>query len=128
MAKPGWGRQKSIDLMTGNEFEDFLVQLFKTCGYIVTKTEPGHDYGADLILEISGERTVVQAKRQKRSIGLKAVQEVTAAKRYYKANRTLVVINGTFTRNAKELAKSNRVELWDRKRLMQEIKKCVSFR
>ena len=31
MAKPGSGRQKSIDLMTGREFEDFLVQFFNTC-------------------------------------------------------------------------------------------------
>ena len=31
MAKPGWGRQKSIDLITGREFEDFLVQFFNTC-------------------------------------------------------------------------------------------------
>ena len=74
------------------------------------------------------ERTVVQAKRQKRSIGLKAVQEVTAAKKYYRAHKTLVVINGTFTKNTKELAKSNYVELLNRTRLMKEIKKCVSFR
>jgi len=127
MSKPGWGQQKSIDLMTGKEFEEFLVQLFKTCGYNVTKTEPGYDYGADMVLERYGERTVVQAKRQKRSVGLKAVQEVTAARKYYRAHKTLVVINGTFTRNAKELAKSNNVELWDRKRLMQEIKKMHLF-
>ncbi|ENO12276.1 putative endonuclease [Thermoplasmatales archaeon SCGC AB-539-C06] len=116
-------KTSNIDRMTGFEFEEFLVQFFKTCGYIVTKTKPGHDYGADLILERFGERTVVQAKRQKRSIGLKAVQEVTAAKKYYRAHKALVVINGTFTKNAKELAKSNYVELWNRTRLMQEIKK-----
>ena len=127
MAKPGWGLQKSIDLMTGREFEELLVQLFKTSGCNVTKTQPGHDYGADMILERYGERTVVQAKRQKRSVGLKAVQEITAARKYYRAQKTLVVINGMFTRNAKELAKSNRVELWDRKRLMQEIKKMCLF-
>jgi len=109
--------------MTGKEFEEFLVQFFETCGCIVTKTKPGHDYGADLILERFGERTVVQAKRQKQSIGLKAVQEVTAARKYYQAHKTLVVINGAFTKGAKELAKSNRVELWNRIRLMQEIKR-----
>lgn len=116
-------KASNINGMTGFEFEEFLVQFFKTCGYIVTKTKLGNDYGADLILERFGERTVVQAKRRKRSIGVKAVQEVTAAKNYYSAHKALVVISGTFTKNAKKLAKSNGIELWDRTRLMQEIKK-----
>ncbi|MHA1213355.1 MAG: restriction endonuclease, partial [Candidatus Heimdallarchaeota archaeon] len=84
---------------------------------------PGHDYGADLILERFGERTVVQAKRRKQSIGVKAVQEVATAKKYYSAHKALVVISSTFTKNAKELAKSNNVELWNRTQLVQEIKK-----
>ena len=116
-------KTSNIDRMTGLEFEEFLAQLFRTGGYLVTKTKPGHDYGADLILERFGERTVVQAKRRKQSIGVKAVQEVATAKKYYSAHKVLVVISSTFTKNAKELAKSNNVELWNRTRLMQEIKK-----
>ena len=115
-------KASNIDGMTGFEFEEFLFQFFKTCGYIVTITKPGHDYGADLILERFGERTVVQAKRQKRSIGVKAIQEVATARNYYSAHKAMVIISGTFTKNAKELAKSNGVELWDRTRLMHEIK------
>ena len=116
-------RTGNIDNMTGLEFEEFLAEFFKTCGYIVTKTKTGNDYGADLILERFGERTVVQVKRHKRSIGVKAVQEVTAARNYYGAHKALAIISSIFTKNAKELAKSNSIELWDRKRLMQEIKK-----
>ena len=102
-------RAGNIDGMTGFEFEEFLAQFFKTCGYIVTKTKTGNDYGADLILERFGERTVVQVKRRKRSIGVKAVQEVTAAKNYYSAHKALVIISSIFTKNAKELAKRNSI-------------------
>jgi hypothetical protein len=116
-------KTSNIDRMAGLEFEEFLAQFFRTGGYIVTKTKPGHDYGADLILERFGERTVVQAKRRKQSIGVKAVQEVATAKKYYSAHKALVVISSTFTMNAKKLAKSNNVELWNRTRLMQETKK-----
>jgi restriction system protein len=45
---------------------------------------------------------------------MKAIQEVHAAKAHYRCKRTAVVTNSTFTRNARKLAKSLGVELWDR--------------
>ncbi|MEG4987437.1 restriction endonuclease [Microcoleus sp. BR0-C5] len=110
-----------VDEMTGKEFENFLAFHFINCGYIVNLTKDSQDYGADIILYKDGSKTVVQAKRTKRPVGIKAVQEVAGSVRYYKANKAIVITNNRFTKNAYNLADSNQVELWDRKRLMEFI-------
>ena len=110
-----------VDEMTGKEFEIFLDVHFKNLGYSVTLTQDSQDYGADLILYKDGSKTVVQAKRSKNPVGIKAVQEVAGAVRHYKGNKARVITNNRFTENAYNLAKSNDVELWDRKKLIEFI-------
>jgi len=110
-----------VDEMTGKEFENFLYVHFINCGYSVTLTQDSQDYGADLILYKDGSKTVVQAKRSKNPVGIKAVQEVAGAVRHYKGNKGRVITNNRFTENAYKLAKSNEVELWDRKELIEFI-------
>ncbi|MEP6518307.1 restriction endonuclease [Microcoleus vaginatus] len=110
-----------VDEMTGKEFEKFLEVHFINFGCTVTLTQDSQDYGADLILYKNGLKTVVQAKRSKNPVGIKAVQEVAGAVRHYKGNKGLVITNNRFTENACKLAKSNEVELWDRKKLIEFI-------
>ncbi|MBE9163897.1 MULTISPECIES: restriction endonuclease [Microcoleaceae] len=117
-----------VDKMTGKEFERFLDVHFINCGYIVNLTQDSQDYGADLILYKDGSKTVVQAKRTQRPVGIKAVQEVAGAVRYYKGNKALVITNNRFTQNACKLAKSNDVELWDRKKLIELILIAKNFK
>jgi restriction endonuclease Mrr len=112
----------AIDKMTGVEFEIFLGRFFRRCGYFVERTPGSYDIGADLIIQLYDKKTVVQAKRRKKNIGLTAVQEVFTAKGYYRANEAMVIISSKFTASAKELAETLDVELWDRKRLMQKLK------
>jgi len=107
--------------MTGKEFEKFLGVHFRNLGYSVTLTQDSQDYGADLILYKERSKTVVQAKRSKNPVGIKAVQEVAGAVRHYSANKGIVITNNRFTENACKLAKSNKVELWDRKKLIDFI-------
>ncbi|WP_445251056.1 MULTISPECIES: restriction endonuclease [unclassified Microcoleus] len=64
---------------------------------------------------------MVQAKRSKNPVGIKAVQEVARAVRHYRENKGIVITNNRFTENACKLAESNEVELWDRKRLIEFI-------
>ncbi len=110
-----------VDRMTGKEFETFLDVHFINLGYSVTLTQDSQDYGADLILYKDGSKTVVQAKRSKNTVGIKAVQEVAGAVRHYNGNKGRVITNNRFTENACNLAKSNDVELWDRKKLIEFI-------
>jgi restriction endonuclease Mrr len=109
-----------IDNLSGNEFEEYLVNLFENLGYNVEHTPASNDYGADLVVSKGSERTVIQAKRYSNTVGISSVQEVIGAKNYYQATKCLVVTNNYFTPNAIELAKCNDVELWDRDILIEK--------
>jgi restriction system protein len=110
-----------IDAMDGILFERRMALLFGSLGYRVEQTKARGDYGADLVLERGGVRTVVQAKRWTKNVGLKAVQEAVAAKPMYHCSKAMVVTNRYFSHSAITLAKANTVELWDRDRLIQEL-------
>lgn len=108
-----------VDQMDGHRFEEYLVQLFTLHGYDAVKTKGSGDYGADLILKKAGRKIVVQAKRQKSNVNLKAVQEVIGGKGYYNAQEAWVVTNSTYAESAIELAKKNGVKLIQRNELMK---------
>ena len=110
-----------IDAMDGEAFEQYLEVLFGRLGYRVERTQYVGDYGADLITHKDGVKTVVQAKRYAKAVGIKAVQEAVAAKGMYGCTEAMVVTNSTFTRAATELARANRVALWDRERLVEAL-------
>ncbi len=110
-----------IDKMYGEEFEEYLKYHFEKLGYKAKTTPRSNDYGADLILTKDGDKIVVQAKRWNDPVGNTAVQEVVAAKAYYKANRAMVVTNSYFTSNARNLASVNNVELWDRGNIVKNL-------
>jgi restriction system protein len=110
-----------IDDMSGRDFESRMALLFEGKGFRVEQTPYVGDWGADLVLSRSGERTVVQAKRWSRRIGPRAIQEVVAAKAKYGCQHALVVTNSLFTEAAAELARANGVELWDRHGLAREL-------
>lgn len=103
-----------IDIMDGITFERRLAHLFAARGYRVEQTRARGDYGADLVLEKDGARTVVQAKRWKKNVGVKAIQEAVAAKPVYHCEYSMVVTNRYFTEQATRLAKANGVGLWNR--------------
>lgn len=111
-----------VDRLSGQEFEHYLEVLFKRLGYQVQRTPYQGDFGADLVLRQQGDvKTVVQAKRYHRRVGVKAIQEAVASKQYYHADNVMVVTNSSFTRQAEALAKANRVELWDRDTLVARL-------
>jgi len=108
--------------MSGDDFEKFLAILFEKLGYAtkIVGSNKG-DYGADLIIEKQGERTVVQAKCWHNSVGVKAVQEVYGSLHMHSCTKACVVTNNYFTEQAKRLAEANNVELWDRNTLAKII-------
>lgn len=110
-----------IDKMSGVQFEEYLKILFKNRGYSVTLTPASNDYGADLIMKKGNNVIVVQAKRYRQVVGIKAVQEVIPAMKYYNATAACVVTNSQFTRQALSLAKHNQVKMIGRKELMRLI-------
>ena len=107
-----------VDKMSGRTFEEYLELLLRGRGYHAKLTPATGDYGADLVLTKSGKRIVVQAKRYKKNVGVKAVQEIASAKSYYNADECWVITNSFFTEQAKKLARSNDVRLINREELM----------
>lgn len=110
-----------IDHMDGLTFEKYLEVLFEKLGYRVERTQYVGDYGADLITTKDGIRTVIQAKRYKNTVGIKAIQEAVAAKGKYKCSKAMAVTNSFYTKQAIELAWANNVELWNRDHLIKAL-------
>lgn len=110
-----------IDKMDGVQFEHYLGHLFRSQGYKAEVTKAAGDFGADLVISKDGKRIVVQAKRYKKNVGLKAVQEVQGAKAHYRANGAWVVTNSNYTEQAYQLAKSNGVRLISRDELVEML-------
>ncbi|PDY26990.1 restriction endonuclease [Bacillus cereus] len=111
-----------IDQMDGRQFEFFLEALFIKLGYKAAVTNGSHDFGADLIFK-GKNKIVIQAKRYgfKNKVGIKAIQEIYAAKAFYKANEAWVITNSTYTSSAKQLARACNVKLLDRSSLQEFI-------
>jgi restriction system protein len=114
---------QEIDKMDGIQFEHYLKELFKSQGYIVEVTKASGDFGADLILKSKEKKIVVQAKRYANNVGIKAVQEISAAMKYYNAHECWVVTNSYFTKAAETLASTVHVRLIDRNELIDTILK-----
>lgn len=116
-----------IDMLSGKEFEMFLKTMFEKLGYSVRLTKNSHDYGADLIIEKKGEKSIVQAKCYGKTVGVKAIQEIVAAKSYYKVDSAIVATNNYFSKDAMVLATENSVELLDRDVISNLVKKFNLF-
>ena len=112
-----------IDKMDRKTFEKYLKVFFEKLGYKVERTKYIGDYGADLVATNNGVKTVIQAKRYRGKVGIKAVQEAVASKGYYSCDKAMVVTNSYFTNQAKTLASRNKVQLWDKGVLVRNLLK-----
>ena len=104
--------------MDGLSFEVFCSELLTINGFQnVFVTKASNDYGIDILAEKDDIKYAIQCKCYSSSIGNSAVQEANAGKEYYDCHVAVVMTNSTFTKNAIELAKKNKVILWDRDKL-----------
>jgi restriction system protein len=67
----------------------------------------------DITARRRGHKYAVQCKFYSHPVGVSAVQQVVGGMAYYGCDRAMVITNNTFTRQAKELAERNDVELLD---------------
>lgn len=104
-----------VDTMSGEAYENYVGYKLLEQGWLdVDYTSKTNDYGADIIAKNpEGELVCIQCKRYADSVGIAAIQEVSAAKLYYNCKYAIAITNSTFTPNAKELAKRTNVELWE---------------
>lgn len=112
---------ESIDLMSGSEFEQFITYMFNQMGYKASNTKLSGDQGIDVIAEKGNSKIAIQTKCYSQPVGNHAIMEAVAGAKYYNANKCMVITNSTFTKSARELAKSNNVVLWDRQILKEKL-------
>jgi restriction system protein len=105
---------RSVDAMSGIEFERYTAMMLRNAGYWVNSTEASGDYGVDLIARANGQRIAVQCKRQARPVGIAAVQQVVAGAAMHRCTRAAVITNHTFTPAAQRLAHAHGCQLIDR--------------
>lgn len=105
----------------GRQFEEEVAGILRAKGVPCQLTE-FYDRGADIIAEMPQGRTAIQVKKWKGQVGIEAVQAVVASMAHYGCIRAMVITNSEYTARAIELAKSNRVVLWDGRRLEKEAR------
>lgn len=126
-SKPAYFKNKKflineINKMSGAEFEELLVHLFRQQGFQVNQVPKSDFICADLILKKKQELIVVQTKRRSINIGVSAVNEVVNAAANHKAHQKWIVTNRYYTKEAIAQASVNKVVLLNRDDLLAMLK------
>lgn len=95
----------------GIAYERHCAELLGRAGWRAHTTSASGDQGADVVAERAGIRFVLQCKRYGKPVGNAAVQEISAAARYWSADMSAVVSNAGFTPAARKLAAATGVQL-----------------
>lgn len=100
----------------GDRYEHKVAFKMRFHGFFMINVRgKSGDFGGDITARcFPFGSIVVQCKSYKGKVGVQAVQEVVAARMYYRTSRAAVATNSTFTKNARELARRCGVELWER--------------
>lgn len=91
----------------GLEFEKQCFSKLVNLNFADLSLTKNTDNGADIIGTLNGTRYVFQCKNHKKPQGNRCVQEVIAAQKLYKGNRSVVISDSPFTAAAIALAKAN---------------------
>lgn len=95
----------------GLEFEAWVAQKFKDCGWIARATQGSGDQGIDVIAHKDDISIGVQCKLYTGSVGNGAIQEAFAGMKHFGLDHAAVITNSSYTKSAKELANSTGVML-----------------
>lgn len=107
------------------EFEELIHAYYRRRGYGAKRQlERGSDGGVDIRLtNHRGERFLVQCKLwRNRSVGVKTVRELLGVVTAESATGGIIIVSGSFTRNAKEFANDVSIELIDGEHLQRMLR------
>lgn len=123
---------EDVDKLEPRLFEAFVAALFHKQGYYVVLTPYSGDKGADVVVQQRGDKVggfLIQAKHRKEGgkSARQAVDEVLAAKSYYEKEhgttfQLAVITNREFNKPAHRYSRSEQVEMYERKWLIQNLK------
>jgi len=93
------------------DYEIYCANAFSLAGWSTSMTPKTGDQGADVVVKHRDLTGVIQCKLYSQPVGNGAVQEVIAAREYYKASFAIVVSNAAYTTSARQLAAMSNVIL-----------------
>lgn len=93
------------------DFEHHCAAVLKTQGWTCKTTRTSGDFGVDIVAERQGVRVVIQVKKWRAPVNLKAVQEAATGRAMYGAHFAAVVSVSGYRASAVKLARVNRVLL-----------------
>jgi len=108
-------------------FEKLTAKLFRNKGYKTKLTKGGGDFGTDVVARKGEDRIAIQCKKYKRGnkVGSKDVQKALGSMWKYDANKAIIITSSNFTKPAIEQARKAPIELWDSRKLKEEIRKHI---
>lgn len=114
---------RDIASISWQEFEQLVGEGFRQRGFQVSERGGSSpDGGVDLALTKAGKRYLVQCKQWRaRQVGVSIIRELCGVMAAEQAEGGYVVTSGHFTREAKEFAGRNRIEMIDGTQLQQLI-------
>ena len=105
-------KEKSLDNISWQQFEQLAGEHFRQKGYQVEETESGADGGIDLIIRKDDQKYLVQCKHWKAyKVGVKPVRELLGVMAGSGAAGGYVITSGDFTVDAKVFARDNEIRL-----------------
>ena len=103
--------ENNLNNQKGIAFENQCMKILISKGWRVEEKPKSGDQGIDLIASIEKYRLCIQCKDHKKPIGNKAVQEVSAGKKYWNGTHAILVSQSGYTKSAYKLAAANNVLL-----------------
>ena len=108
--------------MGGVEFEHWVADLFRKCGFQVETTPQSGDHGVDLFIATGGHVIAVQCKRWEGTVGEPVVRDLYGAMMATNAKTGCLVTTGSFTAQARVFAKGKPLYLVGLDILMEAAK------
>lgn len=105
--------------MTPLEFEHWCRDMLMQQGWTANVVGGSGDQGADVIATKENSTLVLQCKYYGSPVGNAAVQEVHAARSFYRASHAAVVTNANYTKGGVALADRTNVRLLSAQELME---------
>jgi restriction system protein len=120
-----WRRQEKmmaaglyeVDRMSKREFRDFCLLLLRRLGYKV-KSSPAKKQWVHFVVEKEGRHIAVLTKHYRRNVSSRLVEKIARSAPLYGCQEALLITNRDYTLEAKELANSLGVDLWNRDRII----------
>jgi hypothetical protein len=102
------------------QFRNFTAELFRRMGYDC------EDLGSHVIAKKNDERLLIKAEKYTEGslVGNKEVRDVIGSIYIHKANKAIFITTSDFTEYAYEQARNSPIELWNRQKLTQFIRKA----